>query len=535
MARGRVSDWRPKAPFVPTKFHVQAPVASKTRTRAGQEVTCFDVVIRADGRRYLKRIVAPGMTKAAVNANYVTRLRQDHLRGWAFDPETRSFIDPDRPAAGDDQGDARPTVLTEALRYMGRRWPELEPRTRQGLERALRRATLWLLRPEPDGTRPEPPDQAMAWVRQAFSPPVDPRTFPPVRSAEWDGQHRGEAWFLDHSMPFEDVTTQDLVDLLDHYRTDQRSGSGRTVDPATERHFVANLRPFWRDTVDRLDLAKNPWDREVLRQRGAQARRRARGTPAGRVDRDVVLSYAQVRTLAACCAHYGSWGPRVICYTLLMGWSGLRPGEAAAVRISNLELAADGSGGWVTVDRARRMSVTERWFDAEEDPTEGPLKGRPLGESRRVPLSPECVGLLRTHIELFCFPGNDLLFADEDGQPWDPDRHWEQVWRPARAALFPESDTTPRGRKLSRLRRHDLRHAACSAWLNAGVSPKVAQQWSGHAQLSVFLDVYQGVIEGEVGASLARWQSYVLSGGGGLQEGRQAMRRSTTRAASQAS
>ncbi len=64
---------------------------------------------------------------------------------------------------------------------------------------------------------------------------------------------------------------------------------------------------------------------------------------------------------------------------------------------------------------------------------------------------------------------------------------------PPRADLAPND---PRQPKLSRLRRHDLRHAACSWWLRSGVDVTVCQRWSGHKSLSVFLDVYQGVAPG---------------------------------------
>lgn len=50
---------------------------------------------------------------------------------------------------------------------------------------------------------------------------------------------------------------------------------------------------------------------------------------------------------------------------------------------------------------------------------------------------------------------------------------------------------------LERLRLHDLRHAACSMWLNtAGIEVLVACEWSGHKRLSVFLDIYQGIMPG---------------------------------------
>jgi integrase len=74
------------------------------------------------------------------------------------------------------------------------------------------------------------------------------------------------------------------------------------------------------------------------------------------------------------------------------------------------------------------------------------------------------------------------------------------VWEPARSKVFPRREDLPaddpRQPKLSRLRRHDLRHAACSWWLREGVDAVVCQRWSGHRTLSVFLDVYQGVAPG---------------------------------------
>jgi hypothetical protein len=50
---------------------------------------------------------------------------------------------------------------------------------------------------------------------------------------------------------------------------------------------------------------------------------------------------------------------------------------------------------------------------------------------------------------------------------------------------------------LARLRLHDLRHAACSMWLNTPeLEIRVACEWSGHKRLSVFLDIYQGLMPG---------------------------------------
>jgi hypothetical protein len=50
---------------------------------------------------------------------------------------------------------------------------------------------------------------------------------------------------------------------------------------------------------------------------------------------------------------------------------------------------------------------------------------------------------------------------------------------------------------LIRLRLQDLPHAACSMWLNTpDIEVKVACEWSAHRRLSVFLDIYQGLMPG---------------------------------------
>jgi integrase len=59
------------------------------------------------------------------------------------------------------------------------------------------------------------------------------------------------------------------------------------------------------------------------------------------------------------------------------------------------------------------------------------------------------------------------------------------------------------------LRRHDLRHAACSWWLREGVDAVVCQRWSGHKTLSVFLGVYQGVAPGREEEGVAKLEASV--------------------------
>ena len=79
------------------------------------------------------------------------------------------------------------------------------------------------------------------------------------------------------------------------------------------------------------------------------------------------------------------------------------------------------------------------------------------------------------------------------------------VWGPARAAVFAENDP------LRKVRRHDLRHAAITSWLNAGVPLKTAQAWSGHKTASVLLGTYLGVMRGDEEVAVERYQAFLTA------------------------
>jgi integrase len=81
------------------------------------------------------------------------------------------------------------------------------------------------------------------------------------------------------------------------------------------------------------------------------------------------------------------------------------------------------------------------------------------------------------------------------------------VWGKARiAALPPEQAQSPLAR-----RPYDLRHAAVSTWLSAGVPPTQVAEWAGHSVV-VLLQIYAKCIVGQedaarqrIAAALAAW------------------------------
>jgi integrase len=95
-------------------------------------------------------------------------------------------------------------------------------------------------------------------------------------------------------------------------------------------------------------------------------------------------------------------------------------------------------------------------------------------------------------------PPTGRLFRTARGAPLN-DTGYGQVWQRARpAALTTAQQASPLAR-----RPYDLRHAAVSLWLNAGVpAPEVARR-AGHG-VAVLLRVYANCIDGQAAAANQR-------------------------------
>jgi hypothetical protein len=481
----RRSTKEPSAPWVPANVSV-FPIAkgtTKERPRgsgatriAGKERPCWDVRFRVDGRDFLRRFSKAGDANAWAD-DLVVGLRQ----GLLFDPAAKRFIEPDAavPATGDSLYEWTET-------YWQWRWPQIEPKTRKELARYLNRVRGYFVTEAPTGDTAVAVDDYLTHASLSVKDVVLTET-----------QRAGQAWLASHSTPIGSIGPEDLDAFLAHCRPSIRF-PGRQVAGGTERRMIADLRPCWERAVYKGKITSSPWDRLDPRDLGGRRTSSSRST-AGVVpaDAELVLSGKQVFEFARICVELGGWGSIVLCFVLVMGLCGLRPSEAVGLVVGDLELP-DSGGGWLTVRRSRRK-IQDRWLDDEDDPEWGPLKGRELTAIRRVPIPTKVVQELRKHLERHCAGAaqHDLVFH-RDGKAFDVDAFDNDIWRPARGFMFPLTEglaaSSPLQPKLSRLRRQDLRHSACSAWLRSKVDVKVCQKWSGHKRLSVFLDIYQGLM-----------------------------------------
>jgi len=116
-----------------------------------------------------------------------------------------------------------------------------------------------------------------------------------------------------------------------------------------------------------------------------------------------------------------------------------------------------------------------------------------------VPIPPQLARQLQAHLREREGERLDaFVFPNTDGGRIDLSNFSRDVWNDARQDVFPA------GSPLRNVRRHDLRHSAITAWLNAGVPIKTAQVWSGHRTASTLFDTYLGVMRHDEALGRAR-------------------------------
>jgi len=480
---------RPSEPWAPRSFSVwvtKKRVSAWVDGRPGEPrrrrpTDVWDVTGRADGIQWQKRFQRAGLAQA-----WKEQLERGFAAGLLFDLSARCFVEPEAP-----EGPRVPTVFELTERYY-RAHPEWEPKTKVLAAMAFGRAQRWLLA---DGAEPEGPDA------EAVEDYVRSGSFLPDHLAHrlTARQASGRAWLMEHSAPADSLTTRQIEEFVARFEVTRRDPT-KKVAAATLVRFLQPIKACWTWAVGRDDIPieRNPWQAVKPPKKIKGKNTLATGRSALAVDADLVIGIPEAYALARSCAEHGTWGSVVECFVLVMALCGLRPGEAAGLLWEDLDLPADGGAGWVTVRRTHRP-VSARWLDPHEDPVWGPLKDRDLADSRRVPVHPNLAAMLLAHRDRYGEGPGGLVFH-RNGKAFDPDLFSRNVWQPGRAALWPLRDDIPaddpRQPKLAKLRRHDLRHAACSWWLREGVDVVVCQRWSGHKTLSVFLDIYQGVAPG---------------------------------------
>lgn len=178
----------------------------------------------------------------------------------------------------------------------------------------------------------------------------------------------------------------------------------------------------------------------------------------------VVLSAAEVQALAQALPEH------LRALADLLSWTGLRIGEARALRRRDVDLRDPRSA---SVSVAQNVSQGGKGINA--------VVGRVKTEAgyRTVAIPEELALVLKAHVERFAQPGRDgLLFPGRSGGVL-PEGTWRYAWIRARQKA-----------RLPDVRTHDLRHTSLTMAARAGATTAELMHRAGHTEARVAM-IYQ--------------------------------------------
>ncbi|WP_211178198.1 tyrosine-type recombinase/integrase [Pseudonocardia acidicola] len=365
-----------------------------------------------------------------------------------------------------------------ACSYADMKWPDSAGKSRMGVAETLATVTPALLKstagqPDQDKIR----KALYGWVfntraRESGPPPAD--------------LARTVQWLESNTLPVGALNEPDVLRAA--MAAIGRKLDGKPAAASTTQRKRAVFYNALEYAVERRLLPRNPLAVVKVKNRKT----------ADEVDRRVVVNIEQARRLLDAVARQGRSGPRLVAFFGLMYYAALRPGEAAHLSTSALHLPADQWGELFLPGSAPATGAA--WSDNGKRRDERGLKHRAREAVRVVPCPPPLADLLRSHLAEFGTTRDGRLFGAMRDREGDlSDSVYGRVWASARtAALTLEEAASPLAR-----RPYDLRHAAVSTWLNAGVPPTQVAEWAGHS-VAVLLRVYAKCISGQEDAARHR-------------------------------
>ncbi|WP_163552109.1 tyrosine-type recombinase/integrase [Candidatus Frankia alpina] len=429
----------------------------KTEIYRGSRVTTYYVRWGVDGNRFKE----PFRTRAqaeSFRADLVAATR----KGEAF------YVATGRPISMDCM-DASMSWYEFACAYTDVKWPRAAATTRRTLAEALTAITLCLVSTErgmPDGRV-----LRTALRRRAFNTALRDGDDVP------DEMRDALRWVASHTRPvasLADPTT--LRKVLDGL-TIKLDGTPRAASVVTRWRKILNNAVAY--AIEGKLLAVNPIPALKWKApRNVQV-----------VDRRSVVNPVQARTLLRAVPGLKETGPRLETYFGCLYLAALRPEEASALDETNLALP---DTGWGELHLGRATPHAGKgWTNTGDDRDDRQLKQREPGEIRLVPCPPELTAMLRRHIQLFGTGPGGRLFVTEPGDPISS-LTITRIWSRARAATFTDEVAASVLAKTP----YDLRHAAVSTWLNAGVPATLVAGWAGHS-VEILLKIYAKCLDGE--------------------------------------
>jgi integrase len=332
------------------------------------------------------------------------------------------------------------------------KWPGLAAKSRRGTAEALTTITVALT--EGHRKAPDPDVLRRALFGYAFNSASAARPVP--------GEITGALeWIAKASLPVSAL--EDPATVRTALNACARRLDGKPAAATTARRKRAVFANALGYAVELGLLPANPLDRIQWKASAV----------AETVDHRSVASPAQARSLLNAVRGQGPRGEHMEAFFGCLYYAALRPAEAVALRESDCVLPAR---GWGRIDLASsEPRAGTEWTDDGASREARGLKHRAVNETRSIPIPPALVRILRAHIQRYGTGPGGRLFRTARSGPLN-DTGYGEVWQRARPkALTSAQQASPLAR-----RPYDLRHAAVSLWLNAGVPATEVARRAGH-------------------------------------------------------
>lgn len=426
-------------------------------SRAPQRVQVFALGlpradVAKDKRRYRVKWRVDGRDRTRA---YRIRAEADRYRavllsavrdGEGFDPETGE------PASWRPADDG-PTWWSWSREWLVLKWTQWSGHSRRSAVETLTLLAPELVRPD----APEPPTDVASWLRTTgYQPTATP-----------DGPCA--AWLARWSLPLAEIDPEVIEPAL---RAICGKADGTAAATSVARRRRGLFGAVLRAAVRRELLASNPMDRVEWRA----------PKPNLTIDVSTVPSPDDVEAIVDLVEGMTIGAARYSALFAAIGMAGLRPSEAAALRLADLDLPTTG-WGLACLRGAVTSPGTRYTGDGGVLEAKG-LKHRPEGAVREVPLPPDLVRRLREHLAHY-EPVCGQVFTNARGRAPNS-TNYGPVWTRARSRLWPV------GHLLADATAYDLRHAAATMMLRAGVPPAEVALRLGHS-VDVLMRVYAGV------------------------------------------
>ncbi|MEO3875318.1 tyrosine-type recombinase/integrase [Nonomuraea sp. B12E4] len=401
-------------------------------------------------------------TKGLANA-FVSDLRQAAKAGEEFDVATGL---PVSMLASRATG---PSFLEFAQAYVLRRWDLSAARTRETDAYALLSLIPALVADAP--RRPSAEDLREVLRVHALLPEKRRTDLTPTQTAAL-------SWLERASLPLSALGEAHV--LRSALASISVTFAGKPAGANTVRRKRAILHHLLEHAVEQKIFSSNPLDE--IKWTAPKA--------VTAVDPRTVVNPAQAKLLLDAIPKVGrKRGPRLKALFACIYYAALRPEEAADLRLRNCTLPESG-WGLIVLEKARPQG-TKRWTNSGETHESRSLKHRADKETREIPIPPVLVAILREHIATYGTAHDGRIFTTRTGGTYSSSAH-SYVWQEARKLAFTPAQIA----SSLAARPYDLRHAAVSLWLNAGVPAVEVAKRAGHS-VDVLLRVYAKCMDGQ--------------------------------------